>query len=124
MNQVQGKFAGLAFAAALATSAATMLSLGTPAAAAEIGMPLAPRVEGVRYADLNLASADGLARLEDRVRNTAERLCGASETHHLAATFAVRKCVKQAIAAAAPQIRQAAVSQRQEQFAARADLAD
>jgi UrcA family protein len=124
MNQVQGKFAGLAFAAALATTGITLLSVGTPAGAADLRAQSAPsRSQGVRYTDLNLASAEGRGRLEDRVRNVAERLCENGGSPAPAAAIASAKCVKRAIAAAAPQIEQAIASQRR-QFAARALAAD
>jgi UrcA family protein len=125
MNKVQGHFASLAMAAALAATAATLLATGAPAAAAGPAAQSAPtRAVGIRYTDLNLASPDGLGRLEDRVRHAAERLCRDGGAQAPAASFAVRKCVKQAVAAAAPQVRQAIASQRGERFAARAALAD
>jgi UrcA family protein len=124
MNQVQGKFSGLAFAAALATTGVTLLSLAAPAGAADFGAKSASaRSEGVRYTDLNLASAEGRDRLEDRVRNVAERLCETGGSPAPAAAIASAKCVRRAVAAAAPQIEQAIASQRR-QFAARALAAD
>ena len=121
MTLYQGKFAALAFAAALVTTAATLVSTGAPAAAAEPAARSAPaRTAAVAYTDLNLRSAEGMSRLEVRVRNAAERVCADGDTQSPVAALAARKCVDAAIAAAAPQVRRAIIEQRQEQFAARA----
>ena len=61
---------------ALAATACAAATLTTPAAAADI--VVAPEQVTVRisYADLDLATAQGRARLEDRVAGAARSICG------------------------------------------------
>lgn len=64
MNIFSLRLSGLAFAALLAGSAA---SLGTPVRAAGPADPTRPPSATVRHADLNLASAAGVRRLQARI---------------------------------------------------------
>ena len=71
-----------------------------PAHAAELG---APRSQAVRFADLNLASSEGRAVLDRRIRNAANAVCTAT-TGGLAARLHEARCVRTAIDRALPQI--------------------
>jgi UrcA family protein len=75
MTAIDIKFVGLALAAALATSVATLSAFPASAQAATIVVKGAvPQTARVSHADLNLASTAGKHRLEARVRNAAEQL--------------------------------------------------
>ncbi len=118
---VQGKFAGLAFAAALLTTAATLAATGAPVHAAEPGAaPAKVRSVAVHHGDLDLSTSAGLRQLENRVRKAAERLCVNGGTAPLQAAVIARQCIAEAVAGAAPQVRLATARQRQAQFASRA----
>jgi UrcA family protein len=58
----------------------------------------------VRYADLNLASADGAAALKARVTHAADKVCGVSRDLSLRSTAAAKGCAKIAVAKAMPQV--------------------
>ena len=88
--------------AATACAAATLTSLAaTPAAAADINV-VAPDVITVRvsYADLNLASPDGRARLDGRIAGAARVICGSFFPADLEMASLVRTCRADAIASA------------------------
>lgn len=115
------KFAGLAIAAALTTTAATLASAGSPAYAAEPGVQQQGAASArVRHLDLNLATASGLSTLEERVSRAAKRLCTERGSPPLQARKASRACIADAVADASPQVRLAVARQRQAQFASRA----
>ena len=113
---VHGKFAGLGFAAALVTAAATLISTGAPLHAAELSAPT--RSIAVSHAGLDLGSAEGLKRFDVRVRQAAEALCLDPGALPLHGRRAARECIADAIASAEPQVRLAVARQRQAQFAA------
>jgi UrcA family protein len=58
----------------------------------------------VSYADLDLATADGVAALEKRVKDTAVSTCKELKVEIPAEGSTEEKCIKEAIAGAAPQI--------------------
>jgi UrcA family protein len=67
---------------ALALAAAAAGATGAAAQSRDVTIlartaPVDVLVEYVRYSDLNLASAAGLARLEDRVRSAVDNVCPA-----------------------------------------------
>ena len=88
----------IALAAAACTAAA--LSLTTPAAAADIVVTPDAVTVRVSYADLNLASAAGRARLERRVAGAARSICGNYATNDLRMFALVSECRADAIASA------------------------
>jgi UrcA family protein len=106
MIMINVKFAGLAFAAALATSAATLIATGAPAAAATPIVVEATPVPTARVAhdDLNLRTAAGVRRLQARVRRAAEQLCVEPHNKSLQVVAHGRACVRIAIDQAAPQV--------------------
>jgi UrcA family protein len=64
----------------------------------------------VRYADLDLSTSQGAARLYSRIRSAAEAVCPGSDRGDLAAKFRWRDCVKQAIAGAVTNVNRPALS--------------
>jgi UrcA family protein len=107
MTRTDFKFAALAAIMALAVTGATFAST-TPAFGAELvvnGTP-APTVR-IGYADLDLHSAAGVARLERRVAAAADKLCIGVGEEALADRLAGIQCRDATIAAAAPQVRNA-----------------
>jgi len=87
--------------AVTACAAATLTSLAaTPAAAADI--LVAPDVITVRvsYADLNLASPEGRARLDGRIAFAARSICGSYFPADLELASRVKTCRADAIASA------------------------
>ena len=113
MYAINVKFAGLAFAAALATGAATLLATGAPVqAAAPIAVEAAQTPAArVAHADLNLNAAAGVNRLEARVRRAARRLCVEPGARSLKALADRRACVNGAIEQAGPQVKLAIARQ-------------
>jgi UrcA family protein len=109
MIMINLKFAGLAFAAALATSAATLVATGAPAAAATPIVVEATQVPTARIAhdDLNLRTATGVRRLQARVRRAAEQLCVEPHNKSLQVVADGKACVRVAIEQASPQVDQA-----------------
>jgi UrcA family protein len=109
MITINLKFAGLAFAAALATSAATLVATGAPAAAATPIVVEATQVPTARVAheDLNLRTAAGVRRLQARVRRAAEQLCIEPNSKSLQVVADGKACVRVAIEQASPQVDQA-----------------
>ncbi|HEX4739130.1 MAG TPA: UrcA family protein [Allosphingosinicella sp.] len=71
--------------ARLALAAAALATLSTAAFGAEPSRT-------VRYADLNLASAEGRAQLDRRIASAAEALCGFAHSADLAAQADVAHC--------------------------------
>ena len=86
---------------ALAAAACAAASLtAPPAAAADI--LVAPETVTVRvsYADLNLATAQGRARLDSRIAGAARSICGSFFAVDLTMAAQVRDCRADAIASA------------------------
>jgi UrcA family protein len=109
MTTINLKFAGLALAAALATSAATLVATGAPAAAATpivIEASQAPTAR-VAHDDLNLRTAVGVRRLQARVRRAAEQLCLEPNVKSLQVLADGRACVRVAVEQATPQVEKA-----------------
>jgi UrcA family protein len=72
---------------AAATFAATVTV--SPVAA----RPIAPEVRTVRYADLDLTSPAGRARLDRRIEAAVREVCGEAPSFDLARRHAVRQCL-------------------------------
>ncbi len=88
--------------AATACAAATLTALApVPASAADIDV-VAPETVTVRisYADLNLASAAGRARLDRRIAGAARSICGSAFATDLNMSALVSACRADAIASA------------------------
>lgn len=107
MTRTDFKFAALAAIMALAVTGAT-LATTTPASGAELVVngTTVPTAR-VGYADLDLRSPDGVARLERRIAAAADRLCIGVGEEALADRLAGFQCRDAAIADAAPQVRRA-----------------
>ena len=119
MNTIAIKNAGLALAAALATSAATLGAFPLSAHAAPAIVVTAEPTVRVSHADLNLASPAGVAKLDGRVRQAAERLCEVpAGKSPLKEAQEAKACVDETIAAAQPQVRRAILLQAAPQLAA------
>jgi len=90
----------IALAAATACTIAAVSLTATPASAAEI--VVAPERVSVRisYADLNLASAEGRARLDRRIAGAARGICGSFFPADLRMGALVHDCREGAIASA------------------------
>jgi UrcA family protein len=86
--------------AAVASAAASLSLTAAPAAASDI--VVAPETVTVRvsYADLNLASAEGRARLDRRIAGAARSICGSVLPAHLEMAALVKSCRENAIASA------------------------
>jgi UrcA family protein len=102
MNITEIKFAALAAVMAAAMTGATLVA-ASPAFGADL-VVTAPTAR-VHYADLNLASAAGVAKLERRVAAAADRLCAGIGIEQLAARLDGIACRKETIARAEPQVR-------------------
>lgn len=110
-----------AAAVALALGAATLIA---PAAAfaqrpflvTGSTMP----TEVVSYRDLNLASSDGVARLNRRVEAAATRLCVDAGVQPLSSLMLGKACRADAIASAAPQVSDAIANFGKAEFASAA----
>jgi UrcA family protein len=91
--------------------AASLVLAPSAAIAAETGP--APQIQ-VKYSDLNLASADGVAELERRIERAAKKVCGASRlpTGSRIADIDARQCVAKAKASAAQSFAAALEQQR------------
>ncbi len=92
----------------------TGLAALTLAAAASAAPPIV--VEGqqqptatVSYADLDLGTAAGRARLDSRIRRAAKHLCLDEGVRDLADRLEQKSCLNFAVASARPQIEQAVV---------------
>lgn len=104
MNMTDLKFAALAAIMAVAVTGATLVA-ASPAFAADVVVN-APTAR-VSYADLDLGSRAGVAKLQKRVAAAAGRLCIGIGMETLAARMEDSKCEQATIAAAAPQVRRA-----------------
>src|SRR5688572_18120724 len=86
--------------AAVASATAALTLTAAPAAATDI--VVAPETITVRvsYADLNLASAEGRARLDRRIAGAARSICGSVFGPDLRMAALVQDCREDAIASA------------------------
>jgi UrcA family protein len=86
--------------AAVASAAAALTLTAAPAAATDI--VVAPETITVRvsYADLNLASAEGRARLDRRIAGAARSICGSFFAVDLRMAALVQDCREDAIGSA------------------------
>lgn len=66
----------------------------------------------VRYGDLNLATAAGVAQLRRRIAKAARKACGRADGRDLTASQAAAACRRAAISAAAPKVELAAANAR------------
>ena len=107
MNKLNLKFATLGALAAIAVTGGTLAATAAPLHAAELVVTAKPAQARVPYADLNLRSEAGVARLDARIRAAADRLCTGVGIEKLADRFAEARCRTATIAAAAPQVKQA-----------------
>jgi UrcA family protein len=107
MTRSNHRFAAFAAAMALAVTGAT-LAAATPVFAADVVVSgtTAPTAR-VDYADLDLRSPAGVARLEHRVADAADRFCVGIGVETLAARLDGSRCRDATIAAAQPQIHRA-----------------
>lgn len=80
-----------------------LVAAAAPAAPASAETASVVRTEQVRYGDLDLASADGRATLDHRIRAASRRVC-ASDAVTLASRSAVNRCVDNAIGGARAQL--------------------
>ncbi|MCZ4340258.1 UrcA family protein [Sphingomonadaceae bacterium G21617-S1] len=87
------------FLITLAAAAATAGTMSFPAFAQD-----ASRSAEVRYADLNLGSADGATALKARVTRAANHVCGVTSELSLRAAASAKSCSKTAVAKAMPQV--------------------
>ncbi|HEX5238983.1 MAG TPA: UrcA family protein [Sphingomicrobium sp.] len=88
--------------------AATAAFLGSAASAAPILVSVnAVPAAHVSYADINLASAQGRARLEGRIRGAAENLCAATGDRTIEAYLTARVCYDAAVASGLRQMNDA-----------------
>lgn len=85
--------------AALAAAIATTGTIAFPAYAAETA-----RTTEVRYADLDLASAQGAQSLKLRVERAAKRVCTVSGDRTLRNATETKACTTVAVAKAMPQV--------------------
>jgi UrcA family protein len=83
-----------------ATACAALASLTAPAAASEITVQPETVTVRVSYADLNLASAAGRARLDRRIAGAAREICGSYFSNDLRLGALVSACRADAIASA------------------------
>ncbi len=119
-----GRFAGLAFAAALVTAAGAFASASGPLHAAGGDASPKTRSISVPHRDLNLATQAGVRQLEGRVRKAAKKLCVETGTPPLAAKTAARDCLKEAVASATPGVLVAVARHRKSEFASRAPVTE
>jgi UrcA family protein len=71
----------------------------------------------VSYADLNLASEEGVARLNARIRWAARTICGARHSSILHEVRAERACMREAIAGVSPKVELAVARFERQQYA-------
>jgi len=99
-------------------SAALAASVATPPILAQ-GPVEAPTAH-VSYADLNLRTEEGVAKLDRRIHRAVTRLCAAEGIAALRARVQIRKCRETASLRAQPQKLQAiAAARRAPNYAAR-----
>ena len=90
----------IALAAAACVAATLSTVVPTPAAAADILVAPERITVRVSYADLNIASSEGRARLESRVAGAARSICGSYFPADLELASRVKTCRADAIASA------------------------
>ena len=90
----------IALAAAACVVATLSTAVPTPAAAADILVAPERITVRVSYADLNIASAEGRARLEGRVAGAARSICGSYFPADLETAVLVKACRADAVASA------------------------
>jgi UrcA family protein len=90
----------IALAAAACVAATLSTAVPTPAAAADILVAPERVTVRVSYADLNIASSEGRARLESRVAGAARSICGTYFPADLEMAVLVKACRSDAIASA------------------------
>ena len=83
----------------LAVGAASLMTAG-----AAVATPDAAPTARVSYADLNLATASGVARLHARLRAASESLCGHADFRDLAGVSLENACVARTLAGALEQV--------------------
>lgn len=105
MIATKPKCAGLAISAALTVIGGGAAPI-VPARAAGVEGP-AVVIAAVRYGDLDLRSAAGVAQLDARIRAAAGRLCLEPGVKSLDAARAGLECRDALVAAAAAQVRRA-----------------
>lgn len=89
------------------------LSLGFAVAASPALAGGAEKVSAeVRYGDLNLASAQGAATLQRRIKLAAEKVCGRPDARDIKASQAAAACRADAMAAARPGVELAIANAR------------
>lgn len=86
-------------------AAAVVLTMTAPAAAQDASTEPTQRI--VRYDDLNLASANGRARLETRLRMAANAACGMSSAREMIERTHARQCRDAALEQVRPRMEQA-----------------
>ena len=77
---------------AIAASLALTGAIALPAAAAQAGQAM-PSVE-VSFADLNLASDEGVAVLDRRLDSAIEKVCGGPIPMNLSSAAPIKRCIK------------------------------
>ncbi len=97
--------------AALAATVATA-TLGFAAAPASTAEPDAGRTATVRHADLDLASAAGVATLGRRVKLAVTTVCGRADPRDLTAQEQEKTCRAHALASAEPGVQLAIADAR------------
>ena len=95
----------LIFIASILSAASMLGGAASPALAA----PPEARTRIVSYADLNLASAAGRARLESRIERAVRAVCGSPIVWELRSFDRVQECRAEARADAAAQLRRGEV---------------
>ena len=87
--------------AALLVAGIVAASLSSPVQA---GQRMEERSVAVSAADLNLSTPEGSAMLRQRVKAAAYTLCGQTGSADIVGNADVRRCRKEAIASAKPQV--------------------
>jgi UrcA family protein len=106
MNTVKLGAAGLAIAVAALIIPATVQAAQQEPVIVEGSAEPRPAIR-VSFADLNLANKAGLARLNSRVAQAADRLCIEEADHSVATVMAGHACRRSAVAGAEEQISRA-----------------
>ena len=90
--------------ALVAANAVSLMIAGSAFAA-----PLAAPTVRVSYADLNIATPAGAARLHSRLRAASERVCGQANFRDLATVSLENACVARTLAGALEQVERTSV---------------
>lgn len=99
-------------ASALAASAVFLVAIALPESAYAQSTD-APLVDKVSFSDLNLSTASGVTLLQHRVKAAISAVCPDADFHEIQAYTAMKRCRRDAAAAAAGQMTAAIdVSQR------------